>query len=68
MKEDHSMNASFDMLMDFFVRDKTRNDYGIIKYWQDTVPGDGGDWYYRLDSTLICTKVNKLSGLDVKIV
>ena len=68
MKEDHSMNASFDMLMDFFVRDKTRNDYGIIKYWQDTVPGGGGDWYYRLDSTLICTKVNKLSGLDIKIV
>ena len=53
--EDHTLNHAGNLLLDFFVRNKSKKSYGVIRH---NDPGNvyAGEYYYYLDSAYNCTK------------
>ncbi len=65
--EDHTLNHAGNLLLDFFVRNKSEKSYGVIRH---NDPGNvyAGEYYYYLDSAYNCTKNKYLTSLYLRTV
>ncbi|MBR6437763.1 MAG: T9SS type A sorting domain-containing protein [Bacteroidales bacterium] len=62
IKEDYSNNTQADRLMDLFLINRAKMNYGMIMTQND------GEYYYRIDSTFNSICVARLTSLKIKTV
>ena len=67
VKEDYTLHLNGNLLLEFFVRNKTEKSYGVIIH-DDPENSYAGEYYYCLDSTYNCTKNKFLTSLYLRTV
>ena len=65
--EDYTLHHNGNLLLEFFVRNKTEKSYGVIIH-DEPENNYAGEYYYYLDSTYNCTKNKILTSLYLRTV